>query len=256
MKKPQDSVLLKGKGITKSFSQGDKTTTVLNQIDIEIYEGDFTVIMGSSGAGKSTLLYNLSGMDRPSGGSVFFRDNEITNCTEAQMASLRANEFGFVFQKTHLVTSLSLYENIVLAGYLSDKLTEAEARARADELARQMNLGEAKNRLPSAVSGGEAQRAAVARAVIGMPSIVFADEPTGALNKKNSEEVMNIFSALAAQGQTVLLVTHDTQAAIHGNRILYLEDGKIIGELELAAYSGADRERENKLNSWLDSLRW
>ncbi len=256
MKKAQDNVLLKGKDITKSFSQGDKSTKVLAGINIEIYEGDFTVIMGSSGAGKSTLLYNLSGMDRPSSGAVFFRGEEITNCTERQMASLRADEFGFVFQKTHLVTSLSLYENIVLAGYLSGKLTEAEARKRADALVKQMDLGEAKNRRPSAVSGGEAQRAAVARAVIGMPSILFADEPTGALNKKNSEEVMRILSSLASQGQTVLLVTHDTQAALHGNRILYLEDGKIIGELELGPYNGGDREREDKLRGWLTSLRW
>ncbi len=245
--------LLEGVGITKSFSQGVK---VLDGIDIEIYEGYFTVILGSPGAGKSTLLYNLSGMDRPSDGSLFFRGKEITNCSERQMASLRADEFGFVFQKTHLVSSLSLYENIVLAGYLSGKLTEAEARKRADALVERMNLGEAKNRLPSAVSGGEAQRAAVARAVIGMPSILFADEPTGALNKKNSEEVMNILSSLAAQGQTVLLVTHDPQAALRGSRLLYLEDGKIIGELELETYNGGDREREEKLNNWLASLRW
>ncbi len=248
--------LLEGVGITKSFSQGEQSTRVLDGINIEIYKGDFTVIMGSSGAGKSTLLYNLSGMDRPSGGSVFFRGQEITLCTERQMASLRADEFGFVFQNTHLVSSLSLYENIVLAGYLSGKMTEAEARKRADALVEQMDLGEAKNRLPSAVSGGEAQRAAVARAVIKMPSILFADEPTGALNRKNSEEVMAILSSLAAQGQTVLLVTHDTQAALHGNRILYLEDGKIMGELALAPYNGADREREEKLNDWLRSLRW
>lgn len=214
------------------------------------------MIMGSSGAGKSTLLYNLSGMDRPDAGSVLFRGKEITNCTERHMSKLRADEFGFVFQRTHLVSSLSLYENIVLAGYLSDNLTEVEAKKRADTLVEQMNLGEAKNRRPSAVSGGEAQRAAVARAVIGKPSILFADEPTGALNKKNSEEVMNIFSSLAAQGQTVLLVTHDTQAVLHGNRILYLEDGKIIGELEFANYNGTDREREDKLNNRLTSLRW
>lgn len=248
--------ILQGKGVTRSFSRGDKSTKVLDGIDVEIYEGDFTVIMGSSGAGKSTLLYNLSGMDKPSGGAVFFRGKEITGCTERQMASLRANEFGFVFQKTHLVTSLSLYENILLAGYLSDKLTEAEAEKRAEALVEQMDLGEAKNRLPSAVSGGEAQRAAVARAVIGIPSILFADEPTGALNRKNSEEVMNILSSLSAQGQTVLLVTHDPRAALRGNRILYLEDGRIIGELELPTYNGADREREEKLNGWLTSLRW
>lgn len=248
--------ILEGIALTKTFSQGDKSARVLDGIDIEIYAGDFTVIMGTSGAGKSTLLYSLSGMDKPSGGSVLFCGKDITGLNERDMAKLRADEFGFVFQKTHLVTSLSLYENILLAGMLSDKLSEAQAKNRADSLIEQMNLGKAKSRLPSAVSGGEAQRAAVARAVIGMPSILFADEPTGALNRKNSEEVMNILSSLAAQGQTVLLVTHDTRAALCGNRILYLEDGKIIGELELGAYNGADREREDKLNSWLASLRW
>lgn len=248
--------ILEGITLTKTFSQGDKSVSVLDGINIEIYEGDFTVIMGTSGAGKSTLLYSLSGMDKPSGGSVLFCGRDITNLDERDMAKLRANEFGFVYQKTHLVTSLSLYENILLAGYLSGKLSEDEAKNRADSLIEQMDLGEAKSRLPSAVSGGEAQRAAVARAVIGMPSILFADEPTGALNRKNSEEVMNILSSLAAQGQTVLLVTHDTRAALRGNRILYLEDGKIIGELRLDDYISTDRERENKLNGWLASLRW
>ena len=250
------NILLQGKSVVKSFSQGDKNTKVLDCIDIDIYEGDFTVIMGASGAGKSTLLYNLSGMDRPNSGNVLFQEQDITRISEKKMAHLRANEFGFVFQKTHLVSSLTLYENIVLAGYINEKLTESEAKKRTDTLVEQMDLSEAKNRLPSAVSGGEAQRAAVARAVIGMPSILFADEPTGALNKKNSEEVMNIFSSLSAQGQTVLLVTHDIQAALHGNRILYLEDGKIIGELDLGNYSGTNREREEKLNHWLSGVRW
>ena len=250
------NILLQGKSVVKSFSQGDKKTKVLDSIDIEIYEGDFTVIMGASGAGKSTLLYNLSGMDRPNSGNVLFQEQDITKISEKKMAHLRANEFGFVFQKTHLVSSLTLYENIVLAGYISGKLTESQARKRTDTLVEQMDLSEAKNRLPSAVSGGEAQRAAVARAVIGMPSILFADEPTGALNKKNSQEVMNIFSSLSAQGQTVLLVTHDIQAALHGNRILYLEDGKIIGELDLGNYGGANRGREEKLNNWLSGMRW
>lgn len=254
-RKRMKKILLQGKNIVKAFSQGDKTVRVLDKVDIEIREGDFTVIMGASGAGKSTLLHILSGMDKPGGGSVRFCEKEITESGERELAALRADEFGFVFQKTHLVTSLSLYENIVLAGYISAKLTEAEARKRADMLVEQMDLSEAKNRMPSAVSGGEAQRAAVARAVIGMPSILFADEPTGALNRKNSEEVMKLFLALSRQGQTVLLVTHDIQAALCGSRILYLEDGKIVGELGLADCADADRKQE-KLSGWLASMRW
>ena len=127
---------------------------------------------------------------------------------------------------------------------------------RTDDLIRRMKLEEAKDRLPSQVSGGEAQRAAVARAAINKPAILFADEPTGALNKANSEEVLNLLSSLNAEGQSVLLVTHDREAALRGNRILYLEDGAIIGELNLPVYEGKDKAREEKLTAWLEGLGW
>ena len=245
------NVILSGKGIVKSFGEN----TVLHGIDIDVYEGDLTVIMGSSGSGKSTLLYALSGMDRISGGELFYREQNITNASEKELTKLRAGDLGFVFQKTHLINNLTLGENIRMAGLIGN-VPDNEAKTRADELIMRMNLDNAKDRLPSQVSGGEAQRAAVARAVITKPVILFADEPTGALNKANSEEVLNLLSSLNADGQTVLLVTHDKEAALRGNRVLYLEDGAIIGELELPNYTGKDKAREEKLTAWLEGLGW
>ena len=243
--------ILSGKGIVKTFGGN----TVLHGIDVEIFEGDLTVIMGSSGSGKSTLLYALSGMDSISGGELFYKEQDISKSSENELTKLRANDFGFVFQRTHLISNLTLGENIRMAGLIAN-IPENEVKTRAEELITQMNLENAKDRLPSQVSGGEAQRAAVARAVITRPAILFADEPTGALNKANSEEVLDLFSALHKDGQTVLLVTHDKEAALRGNRVLYLEDGKIIGELELPNYIGKDKSREEKLTEWLEGLGW
>ena len=246
-----NKTLISGKGLTKAYGEN----TVLHGIDVDIHAGDFTVIMGASGSGKSTLLHTLSGMDRLSGGQLLYQGQDITNVSEKELTRLRGAEFGFVFQRTHLIGNLTLYENIQMAGLIGP-LPEKEVRRRAGELITQMNLGGAKDRLPSQVSGGEAQRAAVARAVIGSPTVLFADEPTGALNKANSEEVLNLFSSLHSSGQTVLLVTHDREAALRGNRVLYLEDGVITGELSLPAYEGKDRAREELLSSWLEGLGW
>ena len=246
-----NKTLISGKGLTKAYGEN----TVLHGIDVDIYAGDFTVIMGTSGSGKSTLLHTLSGMDRLSGGQLSYQGQDITNASEKELTKLRGSEFGFVFQRTHLIGNLTLFENIQMAGLIGP-LPEKEVRRRAGELVAQMNLEGAKDRLPSQVSGGEAQRAAVARAVIGSPAVLFADEPTGALNKANSEEVLNLFSALHSSGQTVLLVTHDREAALRGNRVLYLEDGAITGELSLPAYEGKDKVREELLSSWLEGLGW
>ena len=243
--------VLSGKNIIKAFGEN----TVLHGIDLDIYAGDFTVIMGSSGSGKSTLLYALSGMDRPNSGQVLYQKLDIAKAPEKELERLRANNFGFVFQSTHLISNLTLHENIQMAGLIGS-LSDKETDMRTDELVRRMKLEEAKDRLPSQVSGGEAQRAAVARAAINKPAILFADEPTGALNKANSEEVLNLLSSLNAEGQSVLLVTHDREAALRGNRILYLEDGVIISELDLPVYEGKNKVREEGLSDWLEGLGW
>lgn len=252
-------IVLKGRRLQKRYGEAE----IIKELDIDIYRGDFTVVMGTSGSGKSTLLHLLSGMDSASGGEIIYisgkasgSERSITSATEKEMAKLRANEFGFVFQNAHLVSNLTLYENIRMAGYIGDKLSEIEVGIRSEQYIQRMALNDAKDRLPSEASGGEAQRAAVARAVMAEPEIVFADEPTGALNRANTKAVLELFAGIHAEGQTILMVTHDREAALYGNRILYLEDGRICGELNLSHYQDNDSDREKKLEGWLEEMRW
>lgn len=248
-------ILLRGAGLCKSFPRSGGT--VLDHVDVSLYMGDFTVIMGPSGAGKSTLLYVLSGMDRVTAGEIFYQGENISGYSENQMARLRRTQFGFVFQQTHLVSNLTLFENVAVAGYVGKKCPPQETAKRAEALLEQMNVGSAKDRLPAQVSGGEGQRAAIARAMINDPGLLFADEPTGALNRSNSEEVLNLLSQLNRDGQSILMVTHDIRAALRGNRILYLEDGRLLDELDLPSNEESQtREREAKVNTWLSNLRW
>ena len=246
-------VLLKGEAITKEYNK----IPVLQGINVEIYQGDFTVIMGSSGAGKSTFLYCLSGMDTITSGKITYKNTVLSDCSEKKMAELRAKEFGFVFQQSCLVSNLPLLENVLLAGFVSSSASEQEIHEKADALLRQMHAEKAKDRLPAQASGGEAQRAAIARAMIGSPGLLFADEPTGALNRANSEEVLDLLSGLHQNGQSILMVTHDAKAALRGNRILYMEDGKFLDELFLPTYETADSAgREKELGNWLSKLQW
>lgn len=247
--------LLRGQGLRKSFpgTQG----AVLDGVDVDIYAGDFTVVMGPSGAGKSTLLYALSGMDGVTDGEVLFQSQRISGLPEKEMARLRACSFGFVFQQTHLVSNLTLFENVAVAGYVARQRPPQEVERRALALLDQMGVGNARDRYPAQVSGGEAQRAAIARAMVNEPGLLFADEPTGALNKASSQEVLDLLTALNQGGQSVLMVTHDVRAALRGSRVLYLEDGKLMDELTLEPYGPEQAmERETRLNAWLSALRW
>lgn len=249
--------LISARNVNKIFSAYGTKNQILNQVDADIYDSDFTIVMGPSGAGKSSLLYALSGMDSISGGTVYYKDMEISSFGEKQMARLRAEEFGFVFQQTHLVSNLTLFENVVVAGYLNHKRNSREVNIRARKLLKQMSVSAAKDRYPFQVSGGEAQRAAIARAVINRPGLLFGDEPTGALNKSNTETVLDLLSGLNREGQSILMVTHDLRAAVRGNRLLYMEDGAITDELKLEPYEKAEaKEREAKINDWLHALRW
>ena len=251
------NAILSARGLCKSFAQGGGQVHVLAQVDIDLYEGDLTVIMGSSGSGKSTLLYALSGMDRATAGSVSYGGNDLVKMNERSLSALRHTDFGFIFQQMHLVSNLTLFENVAVPGYLNKERSAQEVRQRADELLEKMNIADVKTHLPSQVSGGEQQRCAIARAVINDPRLLFADEPTGALNRRNTTEVLDLMTALNRQGQSILMVTHDIRAALRANRILYLEDGRLIGELTLPPFDPAEeKSRETQVNAWLSSMHW
>lgn len=260
-------IILQAKDLCKSFANNGVQNHILDNINLDIYKGDFTVVMGSSGSGKSTLLYSLSGMDGITSGDVLYKGKSICNSRdgkkhkfskrEKEHARLRSEEFGFVFQQSHLVSNMTLYENVVSTGFLRKPKTSAEVKARADKLFEMVNVSDAKDRLPSQVSGGEAQRGAIVRAIINEPGILFADEPTGALNRKNTEEVLKLLTKLNEEGQSILMVTHDLHAAIRATRLLYLEDGKICGEMELGRYTKEEaKRRETQVNAWLSSMSW
>lgn len=251
------SSILTAEGLCKSFAYNGGQLHILSHIDLQLYQNDFTVVMGASGSGKSTLLYALSGMDRATAGRVQYGKINLTDAKETELSRLRQTEFGFVFQQIHLVGNLSLLENVLVCGYLNKKLDGSEVKKEADRLLERMGISHIKDHLPSKVSGGEQQRCAIARAVINKPKLLFADEPTGALNRRNTAEVLNLLNELNAEGQSILMVTHDIKAAIRATRLLYLEDGKITGELTLPPYAGEDeKSRETQVNAWLTSLEW
>lgn len=209
------------------------------------------------GSGKSTLLYALSGMDRATAGEVIYNGNDIVKMKENDLAKLRYTDFGFIFQQMHLVSNLTLFENVAVPGYLNKSKPAAEVRKRTEKLLEQMSVSHIKSHLPTQVSGGEQQRCAIARAVINSPRVLFADEPTGALNRKNTTDVLDLLTELNRDGQSVLMVTHDMRAALRADRILYIADGKIIGGLTLPTYFQSDeRSRETQVNAWLTSLEW
>lgn len=251
------NIILSAKGLCKSFAHNGGQVHVLSHVDLELYEGDFTVIMGTSGSGKSTLLYALSGMDRATAGQVIYDGADLVTMKEKDLARLRYTDFGFIFQQMHLVSNLSLFENIAVSGYLNRDKAAAQIKARTKELIEQMGISHIQTHLPSQVSGGEQQRCAIARAVINDPKLLFADEPTGALNRKNTTEVLNLLTALNQSGQSILMVTHDMRAALRATRLLYLEDGKIIGALTLPPYDpDEEKSRETQVNAWLSSMEW
>ena len=251
------NTVLSAKKLCKSFAHNGGQVHILSHIDFDLYEGDFTVIMGASGSGKSTLLYALSGMDRATAGEVIYNGNDIVKMKENDLAKLRYTDFGFIFQQMHLVSNLTLFENVAVPGYLNKSKPPAEVRKRTEKLLEQMSVSHIKSHLPTQVSGGEQQRCAIARAVINSPRVLFADEPTGALNRKNTTDVLDLLTELNRDGQSVLMVTHDMRAALRADRILYIADGKIIGELTLPTYFQSDeRSRETQVNAWLTSLEW
>ncbi len=251
------STILSAKDLCKSFAHNGGQAHVLSHVDLEVYEGDFTVIMGASGSGKSTMLYALSGMDRATAGQVIYQGADLVTMKENKKARLRCTDFGFIFQQMHLVSNLTLFENIAVPGFLDKRRPAAQVRERAKELMERMGIEKIGGHLPSQVSGGEQQRCAIARALINSPKLIFADEPTGALNRSNTKEVLDLMTGLNQSGQSILMVTHDMQAAIRASRLLYLEDGRVAGELVKAPYEPKDEKNiEAQITAWLNSMKW
>lgn len=251
-----NKVIISTNKLCKTFSNGGIQQHVLKNMDIEIYEGDFTVIMGSSGAGKSTLLYALSGMDKPTLGSVRFFEEEIAKQTDDKLAVFRRLNCGFIFQQMFLLDNMSIMDNVLASGLLVNKDRKA-ITARAKELLQQVGLEEMIwRKFPTQLSGGEVQRAAIVRALINQPKVVFADEPTGALNSAAGKAVLDVLSRANDNGQSIIMVTHDLKSARRGNRVLYMRDGVIQGVCELGKYVSGDRERHTKLQAFLTEMGW
>lgn len=250
------NIVLKTENLSKSFSSGGALQHVLKNIDLELYQGDFTVIMGASGAGKSTLLYALSGMDTPSLGKITFGDQVISDLSQDELAIFRRRHCGFVFQQIYLIDGMSVMDNVLAAGLLVNKDRKALVK-RAEMLFESVGISEEiRKKFPAQISGGEAQRAGIVRGLINCPEMLFADEPTGALNSKTGLDVLDVLTNFNEQGQSIVMVTHDMRSAKRGNRILYLKDGVILGECELGKYVHKDKGREEELAAFLREMGW
>ncbi|MBP3808147.1 MAG: ABC transporter ATP-binding protein [Eubacterium sp.] len=273
--------ILTVKDLSKTFSNESVQQHVLKNLTLSIYKGDFTVVMGNSGSGKSTLLYALSGMDRPTLGTItYYVDEEnrklrsksgdgieISKFSNDKLALFRRYHAGFVFQQNYLNDSMSALDNVMVSGLLKAKDRKALA-AKAKDLLSKVEINEADCRkFPTQMSGGMQQRVAVVRGVINDPEVLFADEPTGALNSQNTTNVLDIMTDLNNQGQSIVMVTHTVKAAERGNRIIYLSDGVISDELDLGPYLGDYKdesnpaqeqalERHRKLKDFLQEQGW
>lgn len=242
--------LLEVKHLSKRFEDTD----ILRDISMQVMEGEFLAIMGQSGSGKSTLLYNISGMDLPTSGTVEFNGEELTKFSEKQMSQIRLCHMGFIFQHSYLLKNLSIRDNIVLPGMKAAKVSRTEVNKNADLLLHKTGIEQVATHDIKKVSGGQLQRAAICRALINQPEILFGDEPTGALNSSATLEIMDLLHQINKEGTTVVLVTHDAKVAARADRIIFLKDGKIHDELNLSKDSGKKEDRENrerKLNEWL-----
>lgn len=204
----------------------------------------------------SCLLYSLSGMDKPTSGNIIFNNKDITKMSTDDLAIFRRKNCGFVFQQIYMLDKMSLLDNVLTAGLLTEK-DKKKVSTRARELFKKVNIKEATYRKTSRqVSGGECQRAGIVRAVINSPSVIFADEPTGALNSDNGTKVLDVLTEFNNIGESIIMVTHDKKSALRGNRIIYLKDGKIFGELSLEKYKENDKERNEKLDQFLKEMGW
>ncbi len=242
--------------LSKTYSHQGYQQHVLSNLDLTIPRGEFLVVMGPSGAGKSTLMHTLSGLDRPSLGQVWFDGEDIAAYDEKRLGRFRRGHCGFVFQQIHLLDGMNVLDNVLAVGYLLDRPRE-DVRRRARELFALVGLGQSDwDKFPDMLSGGEAQRAAVVRALINEPAVLFADEPTGQLNSDYSRRVLDLLTQVHVGGQTVVMVTHDLRSALRGERVVYLRDGAVRGECRLGRWDADDAQRHTRLTAFLDAMGW
>lgn len=251
--------ILEVKDLCKTYVIDKRQNNVLRNVNFEVEEGDMVAIMGPSGSGKSTLLYSVSGMDVPTSGTVCFAGRDIAKLSQTELAKVRLDEMGFIFQQMYMMKNLTILDNILLPAMESkkDERSRAEKVAFAEELMRKLSIIEVADNDINGVSGGQLQRACICRSMVNHPKLLFADEPTGALNRAASTEVMDALGKLNREGTTIMMVTHDAKVASRCKRVLYILDGTIKGEYKAPEdenLSEADRER--RLQSWLLDLGW
>ena len=242
--------------LCKTYVINKRQNNVLRNVSFSVNEGEMIAIMGPSGSGKSTLLYTVSGMDNMTSGTVLFGEKDISTLKADELAALRLDEMGFIFQQMYMLKNLSVLDNILLPARQSkaNKLSVKEKRERGLELMRKLDIVEVADNDINEVSGGQLQRACICRSMINSPKMIFADEPTGALNRQSSNEVMEELCKINADGTTIMLVTHDARVAAKCTRVLYIVDGNIQGEYNL---DGTDeRTKERALNNWLMEQGW
>ena len=238
--------MIKVKNISKSY----KDAIVLNNVSLEINKGDFTAVMGPSGSGKSTLLYSISSMDNPDEGEVIFEGIDVYKLSESELSKFRLNKMGFVFQNSQMLKNLSIFDNIILPSMVAKRESIEVVRARATELMSKMGIEDIKDRDIREVSGGQLQRAAICRAMINSPEILFMDEPTGALNSEAASQVMEILKKLNQEGISIMLVTHDAKMASMAKKVIYIKDGKLAGEIKLSN----EKEALAEIDLWLKTI--
>ncbi|WP_111937174.1 ABC transporter ATP-binding protein [Clostridium paraputrificum] len=247
------SEVLIGKNIRKSYGEGNEKQVVLDNVSVSIKTGEFISIMGPSGSGKSTLMYVLSGMDVPEGGNVTFDGNDLTLIKEKNLAEIRRTKMGFIFQQPSLLKNLNIGDNIILTSVRSNRKNMKDILIKADNLMKMTGIENLKNRNINEVSGGQLQRAGICRSLMNDPKIIFGDEPTGALNSKSAEEIMDLLRDINNKGTTIVLVTHDPKVASKTERIMFMSDGKIQSELKLSKYEG--RKLDERMEKVLEEMR-
>ena len=250
--------ILEVKDLCKTYVIDKRQNNVLRNVSFNVEEGDMVAIMGPSGSGKSTLLYSVSGMDLATSGSVFFDGQDIMKLDKNALAKKRLDEMGFIFQQMYMMKNLTILDNIVLPAVESRKSKESreEKQARGEQLMRKLGIIEIADNDMNEVSGGQLQRACICRSMMNRPRLLFADEPTGALNRTSSNEVMDELVKLNGEGTTIVMVTHDAKVAAKCGRVLFIVDGNIKGEYTNLKNITDEKERERGLNNWLLDLGW